>query len=250
MRSPVHYIPILTTLLALGFSIVLFRRYRERGGPHLLWWGLGMLTYAAGTITESLTTLLGWQEPVFRAWYITGALLGGAPLAQGTVYLLLPRRTADRLTIALVCAVLFGAVCVLLSPINYELVESYRLSGKVLAWRWVRLISPFINLYAAGFLIGGAIYSAVRYLDVPSARHRVYANIAIAIGALLPGIGGTYTRLGHVEVLYVTEFIGLLFIAAGYRLSVGPAVAAPEKHLRRSNDPRGDGLPATTVTRP
>ncbi len=227
MRHPVHYIPILTTLLALGFAVVLFQRHRERGGPHLLWWGLGMMTYAAGTITESLTTLLGWQEPVFRAWYITGALLGGAPLAQGTVYLLLPRRLANRLTIALVCAVLFGAICVVLSPINYELVEPYRLSGKVLAWRWVRLISPFINLYAAGFLIGGAIYSAVRYLDVPSARRRVYANIAIAIGALLPGIGGTYTRLGHVEVLYVTEFVGLLFITAGYRLSVGPAVAAP-----------------------
>lgn len=119
MRSLVHYIPILTTLLALGFAVVLFRRYRERGGPHLFWWGLGMLTYAAGTITESLTTLLGWHEPLFRAWYITGALLGGAPLAQGTVYLLLARRTADRLTMALVGAVLFGAACVLLSPINY-----------------------------------------------------------------------------------------------------------------------------------
>lgn len=222
MRSPIHYIPILTTLLALGFAVVLFRRYRERGGPHLLWWGLGMLTYAAGTITESLTTLLGWQEPVFRAWYITGALLGGAPLAQGTVYLLLARRTANRLTAALVAAVLFGSACVLLSPIDYAAVEPYRLSGRVLAWQWVRLVSPFINLYAAGFLIGGAILSAVRYLNLPDSRHRVWANVAIAIGALLPGIGGTYTRLGYVEVLYVTEFVGLLFIALGYRLSVGP----------------------------
>lgn len=224
MRSPVHYIPILTTLLALGFAAVLFRRYRARGGPHLLWWGLGMLTYAAGTITESLTTLLGWQEPVFRAWYITGALLGGAPLAQGTVYLLLSRRTADRLTMALLAAVAFGATCVLLSPIDYAAVEPYRLSGRVLGWQWVRLVSPFINLYAAGFLIGGAILSAVRYLGIPESRHRVYANIAIAIGALLPGIGGTYTRLGHVEVLYVTEFVGLLAIALGYRLSTGPVL--------------------------
>jgi len=227
MRNAVHYIPILTTLLALGFSVVLFRRYRERGGPHHLWWALGMLTYAAGTITESLTTLMGWHEPVFRAWYITGALLGGAPLAQGTVYLLLSRRVADRLTIALGSAVLFGAVCVLLSPISYELVETYRLSGKVLAWQWVRLVSPFINLYAAGFLIGGAVWSALRYMTVPEARHRVYANVAIAIGALLPGIGGTYTRLGHVEVLYVTEFVGLMFIALGFGLSVRPGFAAP-----------------------
>ena len=90
--SLIHYIPILTTCFALGFAVVILRRYRERGGPHLLWWGFGMLTYAAGTITESTTTLFGWHEPVFRLWYITGALLGGAPLAQGTVYLLLGRR--------------------------------------------------------------------------------------------------------------------------------------------------------------
>lgn len=233
--SPVHYIPILTTCVALGFAAVIFRRYQQRGGRHLLWWGFGMLTYAAGTITESATTLIGWHEPVFRAWYITGALLGGAPLAQGTVYLLLPRRIADRLSIALVSAIIFGSVCVLLSPIDLSLVEPYRLSGKVLVWRWVRLISPFINLYALAFLMGGAILSAIRYARQTETRHRALANVFIAVGALLPGIGGTFTRLGHVEVLYVTELIGLACIAVGYRLSVGPAL--PQPGLRERTAP-------------
>jgi hypothetical protein len=223
MPTPVHYIPILTTFLALGFAAVLFRRYRERGRTHLLWWGIGMLTYAAGTITESLTTLIGWHEGVFRAWYITGALLGGAPLAQGTVYLLLPKRVADRLTVLLVTAVVAGAICVLLSPVDYALAEAHRLSGKVLVWHWVRYLSPFINLYAVLFLVGGAVLSAVRYARRRETRHRVLANVAIAAGAILPGIGGAFTRFGHVEVLYVTEFLGLLLIALGYRLSVGPA---------------------------
>lgn len=223
MPTPVHYIPLLTTVLALAFAVVLFRRYRERARPHLLWWGIGMLTYAAGTITESLTTLTGWHAGIFRAWYITGALLGGAPLAQGTVYLLLSKRTADRLTVLLVSAVVAGSICVLLSPLDYGLVEAHRLSGKVLVWRWVRYFSPFINLYALMFLVGGAILSAVRYASRRETRHRVLANIAIATGGILPGIGGTFTRFGHVEVLYVTEFLGLLLIALGYRLSVGPA---------------------------
>lgn len=224
MPTPVHYIPIFTTVLALVFAVVLFRRYYERGKPHLLWWGIGMLTYAAGTITESLTTLIGWHEPVFRAWYITGALLGGAPLAQGTVYLLLSKKTADRLTALLVTAVVAGGVFVCLSPINYSLVEPHRLSGKVLEWHWVRFLSPFINLYALIFLVGGAILSAIRYAKQRETRHRVLANVAIAAGGILPGIGGTFTRFGHVEVLYVTEFLGLLLIALGYRLSVGPAI--------------------------
>ena len=237
--SPVHYIPIFTTCFALGFAVVIFRRYQRRGGPHLCWWGIGMLTFAAGTITESVTTLTGWHEPVFRLWYITGALLGGAPLAQGTVYLLLPRRVANRLTVALVLAVLFGALCVWSSPIDTALVEPYRLSGKVLAWHWVRLISPLINLYALTFLMGGAILSAVRYARQVETRQRALANVFIAIGALLPGIGGTFTRLGHVEVLYVTEFLGLCCIALGYRLSVGPALAQPGLLNRSAPLPQG-----------
>jgi len=75
MRPAVQYIPIATTVLALAFFVVLLKRWRQRGGPHLLWFAVGALTYAAGTITESVTTLFGWNEGVFRAWYITGALM-------------------------------------------------------------------------------------------------------------------------------------------------------------------------------
>jgi hypothetical protein len=219
MRSAVHFVPLFTTVFALIFAVVLFRRWRERGGTHLVWWGIGMLTYAAGTLTESLTTLLGWHEPVFRAWYITGALLGGMPLAQGSVYLHLSRRAAHTWTAIACTTVVVAATCVLLSPISYELVEPYRLSGRVLTWSWVRLFSPFLNTYALAFLVGGAIVSAIRFRRDPGLRHRFIGNVYIAIGGLLPGIGGTFTRLGHVEVLYVTELVGLAFVYAGYRLN-------------------------------
>lgn len=223
----VHYIPILTTLLALPFGIEILRRYRRNPDRlHLLWWGGGVLIYGIGTFTEAATTLAGWSEPVFRAWYISGALLGGAPLAQGTVYLLLRRRTAHLLTVALVVYVAIASAAVMLSPIDYTRVEPHRLSGAVFEWTWVRRFSPFVNLYAVIFLIGGAILSALRYSLVPDMRHRMWANTLIAIGAILPGIGGTATRMGHVEVLYVTELVGLLFTWAGYRMSVRPAPAA------------------------
>jgi hypothetical protein len=208
-------LPIATTVVALVFSTALLRRYRQRGGLHLLWFGVGTLCYAAGTVTESLTTLLGWHEAVFRAWYITGALLGGAPLAQGSVYLLLSRSTAHRLTAILLPVIAFGAAAVLLTPLDYSAVEPYRLSGKVIEWQWVRRISPFINLYAATFLIGGAVLSAVRYRRRRETRHRYYGNVLIAVGALLPGIGGAFTRFGHVEVLYVTELVGIVMIYLG-----------------------------------
>lgn len=224
-QSLVHYIPILTTTLTVPFALEIFRRYRHHSDRvHLLWWSIGVGIYGLGTLTEALTTLVGWREPIFRAWYISGALMGGAPLAQGTVYLLLPRRRANQLTVLLLSLIAIAATAAVLSPIDYSRVEAHRLTGRVFIWTWVRLFSPFINLYAVLFLIGGAILSAIRYSRDIATRHRMVANILIAIGAILPGIGGTATRMGYVEVLYVTEFIGLLLIWTGYRLSVMPVV--------------------------
>jgi hypothetical protein len=220
-QSIVHYIPIATTILTVPFALEIFRRYRQHPDRvHLLCWAGGVGIYGLGTLTEALTTLVGWREPIFRAWYITGALMGGAPLAQGTVYLLLPRRRANQLTVLLVSLIAVAATAAILSPIDYSRVEAHRLTGRVFEWTWVRRFSPFINLYAVVFLIGGAILSAIRYSRQPDTRHRMVANVLIAIGAILPGIGGTATRMGYVEVLYVTEFIGLLLIWTGYRLSV------------------------------
>jgi len=219
--SAVHFIPIVTTLLAIPFALEIFRRYRAHPERlHLLWWALGIATYGVGTFTESLTSVFGWQEPVFRAWYVSGALLGAAPLAQGTVYLMLSRRVAHALTALLIVYVVLASVAVYLSPIDYTLVETHRLSGRVFAWQWVRRFSPFVNLYAVVFLIGGAILSALRYSADPATHHRMWANVLIALGAILPGIGGTATRMGHVEVLYVTELVGLLLTWTGYRMSV------------------------------
>ena len=68
--------------------------------------------------------------------------------------------------------------------------------------------------------------AALRYSADPSTRHRMWANVFIAVGAILPGIGGTATRMGHVEVLYVTELAGMLLTWTGYRMSVRPVVPA------------------------
>jgi hypothetical protein len=223
----VHYVPIVTTILAIPFALEIFRRYRQHPERlHLLWWALGIATYGVGTFTEAVTTLFGWNEPTFRAWYISGALLGGAPLAQGTVYLLLARRTAHVLTALLLTFVMVASTAVILSPIDYTQVEPHRLTGRVFEWQWVRAFSPFVNMYAVIFLIGGAILSALRYSTNPATRHRVVANVLIAIGAILPGIGGTATRMGYTEVLYVTELVGLLLTWSGYRLSIRP-IAVP-----------------------
>ncbi|MCL9979858.1 MAG: hypothetical protein NBV77_00270 [Bacteroidia bacterium] len=215
----VYYIPIGTLLMSMVFSFVLFRHFKNKHqATYVLWWLIGVLSYGAGTLTESLNTLIGWSEMNFKWWYITGALLGGAPLAQGTVYLLLSKKAANFLSLILVSVIVIAGIFVWLSPVNLSLVEPHRMSGKVLEWQWVRSFSPFINIYALAFLVGGAIYSAVKYFQSQGSSSRFWGNLLIAFGGLLPGIGGSFTRFGYVEVLYITEFTGLVLIIWAYRL--------------------------------
>lgn len=213
----INYIPILTTLFGIYFFIVLYSHWKQnKSSQHVFWWMIGVLTYVAGTITESVNVLAGFSVANFKAWYITGALLGGAPLAQGTVYLLCKKKTANILAVILITVIISAAVLVALSPINTELITG-KLSGKLLGWKFIRYMTPFINLYAFIFLVGGAIYSAIKYAKTKHQGKRFTGNLLIAIGGLLPGIGGSFSKFGYVEVLFVTELIGLVFIYLGYK---------------------------------
>ena len=219
MRSSIlNYIPILTSIFSVFFFREIFSHYLRKGRTYLLWWSIGVLTFGLGTLSESINVLVGWTEINAKFWYIVGALLGGFPLAQGSVYLLLNKKFAKISSIIVVSTIIIAAICVMLSPVKLRENFNGELTGRVFAWQWVRYFSPFINLYAFIFLVGGAIYSANKYYRRGIKHAPFKGNILIAIGGLLPGIGGTFTRIGYVQVLYVTEFIGLLLIYAGYKV--------------------------------
>ncbi len=215
----IHYIPIITTLFSVYFFSRLYSHYRDKPGKmYLLWWTIGVATFGFGTMTESINVLFGWNVINFKLWYISGALLGGFPLAQGTVYLLMNRKFANISTIIVLICIICASVLVVSSPVQLPQDFDGGLTGKVLSWEWVRYISPAINLYAFVFLFGGAVYSAIIYARQENKERRFIGNIYIACGALLPGIGGSFTRFGHVEVLYITELLGLILIYLGYNV--------------------------------
>lgn len=222
----VHYLPILTTVFSAFFLYNIAGRYLQKGGAHLFWWSVGVFTYGLGTFFESYITLFGNTPALNKLWYVAGAILGGYPLAQGSVYLHIKRRIANVLTAITLPVIVGASVLVLLSPVNSDLLELHRPSGSSLGWQWVRVLTPFINTYSAIFLIGSAIWSAVRFTRIENGKYRAIGNVLIAIGAILPGVGGGMAKAGIVEALYVGEFIGIILIYAGYRvclLNTSPA---------------------------
>lgn len=218
MDTIIEYIPIITTIFAIYFAKEIYEHYKTRRTTYLLWWTIGVITYGLGTFTESVNVVLGWNEVNLKSWYIVGALLGALPLAQGSAYLLMSRKFANTTSLFFVFLILIAAISVISTPVVIPEHFDYKLTGAVFEWKWVRYFSPLINSYSFVFLVGGAIYSAIKYYRQTKRDVRFKGNVLIAIGGVLPGIGGTFTRMGYVNVLFVTELLGLVLIYTGYRI--------------------------------
>ncbi len=231
MLEALHYLPIGTTLISALFIVTLLRRARTRHfPPHLLWWAVGVFFYGLGTLLESIITLHGNTLLLNRLWYWAGAILGAYPLATGSVYLLHKRKVAHILTALSMLVVIAGTVGVFLTPLIAQNLNPAKPDGNVIAWTWIRFpVTPLINIYAAIFLIGGAVMSSISFFESPEMRRRAYGTALIAFGALLPGIGGAFAKVGFdgnmetggfVEALYIGEFLGLILIWWGYELCI------------------------------
>jgi hypothetical protein len=82
------WLPGLTALLALIFALALFDQWRERRHPFQLVWGVGMVFYGVAAGCEAIAGAGGWNEVLYRTWYLTGAVWTAGWLGLGTAFLL------------------------------------------------------------------------------------------------------------------------------------------------------------------
>src|ERR1700687_1497290 len=99
-------------LVALAFSLWTFDGWLARRRRHDLAWSvaLEMFALAAGALAAGAQG--GWSGPVFRAFYLLGAIVNVPVLALGTVYLLAGVRRGDQaaLIVAMFAAFAAGVV--------------------------------------------------------------------------------------------------------------------------------------------
>jgi len=86
--DPNVVLPLTSSVLSFIFAAFLIDQWRERRRPYQLIWAVGMLWYALSAGTEFLGGAFGWSEPLYRAWYLIGAIWVAGWLGLGTVYLL------------------------------------------------------------------------------------------------------------------------------------------------------------------
>ena len=218
-------LPFISCTVSFVFAYFVFRRYFARRGLHLLLWGIGMIFYAIGGLCEAATIVAGWHALIFRLWYLFGAILVAAWLGQGTVYLLASRRLANILMIILGLASLFAVVQVFNARLDPSLNTGSELSGLVIVSPGVRVLTPFFNIYGTLTLVGGAIWSAVTFWRKHILLHRAIGNVFIAVGAILPAFGGTFSSFGISGGLYLSELLGSVLMFIGFLRSTTPMQA-------------------------
>jgi hypothetical protein len=317
-------LPLASSGLAFVFALFLLDQWLERRRPYQLVWALGMTWYGIAAGTELLGSALGWSEPLYRTWYMTGAVWVAAWLGLGTMLLLGRTRFGYAAAVSVLLAGLFtyltqqryqyaesGLVPVIAFVIAAAgaiviAVETYRGTGR---WPYVagalvvggsiasiplvmlaplaapgyvihpgtgiptgelfpgsvRLLTPFFNITGGFALALGALYSTYSLMpkrrvlpfdvrrgkgfprllgslplalaafvvnlvaSVPGAaiallrgklHSRVPATILIAIGGFIPAVTSGMTRFGETSAFFLGEFLGVLFLFAGFLVSI------------------------------
>ena len=191
-------LPLCSSVLSFVFFALLLDQWREKRRSYQAVWAIGMLWYAISAGTEFLGGAYGWSEPLYRTWYLIGAIWVAGWLGLGTVLLLGRTRFGYAFAGSLFLAGLFTALTEAryhysgsgAAPLLYfGIAASLAVAIAVDTFRggstWSRL--------AAGAMVAGTVASAVMMATVslPAPGWIVDPTTHIPTGDLFPG----YVRL-------------------------------------------------------
>jgi hypothetical protein len=181
----------------------------RRPRPERVIWAGAFLLFMTAAACEVIGFAAGWSPVLARVYYLTGAVLVVGVLALGELYLLLPRRMP----------VITPGVSLLVAAISATAVWSAPIdSARLTAAGWQALErGPFLVALA-----GGALYSAWKLRAVGGSRRRAAGCVLIAVGTVVVASGGTLTRFGRPEYLYLPMTLGIAIIFFGVALTRQP----------------------------
>lgn len=189
--------------------------------------GLGEVA-AAGIFLGSVPAvirggrLLAAGESVGMESALTVAAIGiGTAIALGFITWEWPTVSGHATAFALIAATAYGVVVASTAPLDASRMLD-PITGVPQGAAMpdaVRILSPIFNVGGALMLVFGAVHSARAYLVERRNVERVASNVLIALGALTPSITGLLNRWGLTTSFYTGEFLGVLFIFAGFLAS-------------------------------
>lgn len=189
------FLPAVTAVLAAIFFVALLDQWQSRRRGYQLIWALGILFFGIAVACEAIAAAAGWSEPIYRVWYLTGAVWTAGWLGLGNAYLLGRTRFGFAFALCLFFAGLFTFLTARRNPEIYADATTtamlYFLVAAVLAlavsietyfqnWRW-----PWMALVA----VGGATLLSIVLMAIAALPEPGYAldpETGVPTAALLP----------------------------------------------------------------
>ena len=214
--DPNVVLPALSSLVSFVFAGLVLAQWRERRRAFQLVWSVGLLWYGISAGTEFWGGAFGWSEPLYRAWYLIGALYVAAYMGLGTVYLLARTRFGYFAAATIVAGGLFAFASQArliregrpADPASvWAVVAVAALAGLAVAYATARH-RPASAHVALAFLVVASLYGAAAVLTAPleAPWYALDPQTGVPIGSAIPGyirvmtgpfnIAGAFTLVG------------------------------------------------------
>ena len=188
-------LPFLSSALSFVFAAMVGDQWVRRRQPYQLVWTVGLLWYGISAGTEFIGSAFGWNEPLYRAWYLFGAFGVAAYLGMGTIYLLNRTRFGYFVAASFALAGLFS----LLTSVKYAREGTPASDASVLAVVGISLAAAvavalvtsfrrrWMGHLVAAILVAASVVAAFATLtaDVAAPGYAI-DDIGIPIGAAMP----------------------------------------------------------------
>jgi hypothetical protein len=214
--------PLCAALFSAAIATIMARRLLQKVRPHEVAWMVAFVMFAVAAGTQLLGDLTGWTPTMARLYYVTGATLVVGWLGLGSWLVLVRQPAARNAGIWLILLLTgFGLGLVALSPVDATRIagEGWHALDKPTA---LTILTIALNSIGTLVLVGGALWSAWSFWRKRMMPQRMVGLILLAVGAMVVAAGGSLTRLGHEQYLYIAMSVGVLLMFWGYLRTIAP----------------------------
>ncbi len=213
------YLAVVAAVAATVFTLDLVRDLVRRRRPHVIAYAFGIGMFAAASWALALGLILGWSGPIYRVFFLFGAVLNIPFLALGSMYLVVGKRAGTIMALALGGLSAISITLVSTVPFARDLPAS-GLPTDIFpppSTFGPRLLALIGSSSGAAILVLLALISVIRFWR--SSRPIVIGNSLILTGTVVAAGGGTLLGLGETALFDVSLMVTSIFLWAGYRVT-------------------------------
>jgi hypothetical protein len=217
-------------LVALAFTGLVFERWLWKRRPQDFAWTVSLAMFSLGALALGWGNANGWSSGAFRLYFAFGAILNVPFLASGQLYLLLTRRTADRIFQMLCLFSAFALGLVLSTPFTNALPADRLARGSEVFGPWPRIFAAVASGAGATVVFLGTAIGIAKLLKArrrgepwatgPQANRRIAGLALLATGTIVLSASGPLNSvLGEMQAFALTLTIGIALLFGGFLLS-------------------------------